>query len=258
MANELRVRSGFQDGVIDDNPLTNSATTLTSTELNVVPVIDTTNHMALILDPEETGGAPEIAYITAHTVGATTATILRGQEGTTARQHALSILWHHGPTIRDFSDGKVALAKVTAGNLTHALSSWGDLDNNLDLTIPGTSYVGDLVEVGLSARISNEAVEVYLDVASLDGVPAEVNYWGADGAESGTHAGVLAWSGPASAISTVGGSVMREIVSGDLQSGVLTLRFRVRCASASTKTINATTDIPLHVWAKNHGPGYTS
>jgi hypothetical protein len=102
MANELRVRSGFLGGLIEDNPLASGATTLTSAALASVPTIASTQHLAIILDPDGLDGAPEIAWITAHTAAATTATITKGQEGSVARAHARDIPWVHGPTVRDF------------------------------------------------------------------------------------------------------------------------------------------------------------
>lgn len=101
MANELRVRANFLGGLIEDNPLTLAATTLTSAALAAAPVIGSTQHMPIVLDPDGRYGEPEIAYITAHTASATTATILRGQEGTTARAHQRDINWSHGPTSLD-------------------------------------------------------------------------------------------------------------------------------------------------------------
>lgn len=102
MANELRIRNNFQAGVVDDNPLGSGATTLTSTGLATLPVIGSTNHMVLILDPLATAGAPEIIYVTAHTSAATTATIVRGQESSTARSHAQNISWIHCPVASDY------------------------------------------------------------------------------------------------------------------------------------------------------------
>lgn len=102
MANELRVRSGFLGGLIEDNPLTLGATTLTSAALASVPVIGSTQHLALVLDPDGFAGNPEIVYITAHSAAATTATILRAQESSTARAHDRDMAWVHSVTVRDF------------------------------------------------------------------------------------------------------------------------------------------------------------
>ena len=102
MANEIRVRSNFQSGTITDNPLTNVATTINSAAFASLPAITSTSHLPIILDPLATAGAPEIVYITAHTASATSATVVRGQEGTVARQHLTGMTWRHAPTIYDY------------------------------------------------------------------------------------------------------------------------------------------------------------
>lgn len=131
MANELRVRSGFLGGLIEDNPLTAVATTLTSASLASAPTIGSTQHMALVLDPDGFAGAPEIVYITAHSAAATTATILRAQEGTTARQHDRDMAWVHSVTVKDFDgpwrvDLLPAMATPSATVGTWSLATWSD------------------------------------------------------------------------------------------------------------------------------------
>lgn len=103
MANEIRIRTNFVAGLVEDNPLTSSATLLTSAGLASLPVIDTTNHAAIILDPDGVGGSPEIVWVTAHTASATTATILRAQESTSSRQHERDTPWVHSATATDFT-----------------------------------------------------------------------------------------------------------------------------------------------------------
>lgn len=102
MANEIRVRSNFQAGTITDNPLTNVATTVNSAAFAALPAIGATQHLPIVLDPLGSAGAPEIAWITAHTASATSATVVRAQEGTAARQHASGTVWRHAPTIFDY------------------------------------------------------------------------------------------------------------------------------------------------------------
>lgn len=105
MANELQVRQDGIGGLIEDNPLTSGATTLTSAALAAMGAIGSTQYAWVILDPEGIGGAPEHVKVTAHTAGATTATIARGLDTTTARQHEANgpvpIRWEHGPVASD-------------------------------------------------------------------------------------------------------------------------------------------------------------
>lgn len=105
MPNEIRTRQNFLGGLVENNPLAPTATTLNSGALITAVVIDSTKHMPLILDPDGVFGEPEIVWITAHAFGSTAATILRGQEGTTARQHNRDTPWLQAPTTRDFQGG---------------------------------------------------------------------------------------------------------------------------------------------------------
>lgn len=101
MANELEVRQNGLGGLVEDNPLTAGATTLTSAALAAMVAIGATQFAWIILDPFGIDGAPEHVKVTAHTAGATTATIVRAQGGTTARQHLANTPWVHGPVATD-------------------------------------------------------------------------------------------------------------------------------------------------------------
>lgn len=114
MANEIRVRSNFQAGTITDNPLTNVATTINSAAFASLPAIGATQHLPIVLDPLASAGAPEIVWITAHTASATSATVVRAQEGTAARQHASGTVWRHAALVSDY-DAVLGYAQVTAG-----------------------------------------------------------------------------------------------------------------------------------------------
>lgn len=96
-----RVRTNNVQGTVSDNPLTNVATTLNSSGLANLAAISS-QHAVIILDPLRSAGAPEIVVVTAHTGAATSATVSRGQYGTSARQHAQGTLWVHAPLTEDF------------------------------------------------------------------------------------------------------------------------------------------------------------
>lgn len=93
MANEIRARFNLVSGTLS-GALTNVATSMSSAGLANLGVIDSTNHAAITIENE-------IVWVTAHTGGATTATILRGQEGTSAAAHSSAVAWQHGPTALD-------------------------------------------------------------------------------------------------------------------------------------------------------------
>lgn len=92
-----RIRTDNVFGTTTDNPLTNVATTMNSAGLANLAAVTAPDEAIIILDPNRLTGAPEIVVVTAHTGSATSATIVRGQFGTAARQHALGTEWVHGP-----------------------------------------------------------------------------------------------------------------------------------------------------------------
>lgn len=91
-----RVRTDNVFGTITDNPLLVGATTMNSAGLANLAAVSSAEAF-ITLDPNRVAGAPEIVVVTAHTGSATSATIQRGQFGTTARQHASGTQWVHGP-----------------------------------------------------------------------------------------------------------------------------------------------------------------
>lgn len=124
MANEKRVRALAVGGLVEDNPLAAAGTTLTSAGLAALPAIGSTEHAAIIFDPDGSfGGAPFVKYVTAHTLGAPTATITAAaQEGTTARQIDRDTPWIHGPTVQDWDgagggSGLIGLLTYDPGTL---------------------------------------------------------------------------------------------------------------------------------------------
>lgn len=86
--------------------LTNAAaisdTTLTSADFatGLPSGLSTTTYVPVTLQDPSTK-AFEIVWANAHTASATTATVLRGREGTTARAWGAGTLWTVSPTLRD-------------------------------------------------------------------------------------------------------------------------------------------------------------
>lgn len=95
-----RITTNNVFGTLTDNPLLIGATTMNAAGLTNLAAV-ASNHAVIILDPLRAAGAPEIVIVSAHTGAATSATIIRGQYGTAARQHLSGVLWVHAPTIDD-------------------------------------------------------------------------------------------------------------------------------------------------------------
>lgn len=67
---------------VTDADLATGATTISGPFLAGLPVITGGDYVVLTIDPDSEQGTPEVVHVTAHTSLATTATILREQEGT--------------------------------------------------------------------------------------------------------------------------------------------------------------------------------
>lgn len=104
--------------------------------------------------------------------------------------------------------------------------------------------------VGLSCQIGNEASSLCLDAVSWVG-GAAINSWGTGGTPSDSLLGVMAWFGQASVFGFKGGSVVKQLVSGDISGGNVTVRLRYRTLTAANKVLNAATTNVLQFWATN-------
>lgn len=140
----------------------------------------------------------------------------------------------------------------TSGNMTLNSTSWANVDNGLDIVL--VAQAGDVIEVGGGWLIENQNPDLFTDVATIvSGIP--VNYFGTQGAESATSQGIHGWYGLGGGVyMSVGGGDMKELVSGDISSGTVTLRLRYRTLSAANRVVRATADNPFRWWAKNLGP----
>lgn len=78
-----------------DSGIAAADTTISSPGLAALPAIAAPAYVWICMDPLRAAGAPEWMKITAHTAGATTATVTRGEEGSTARDHLTSTDWVH-------------------------------------------------------------------------------------------------------------------------------------------------------------------
>lgn len=111
-----RLRTDNVFGTITDSPLTNVAGAVNSAGLANLPVVASPDYAVITLDPNRVHGAPEIIYVITHTGSATSATILRGREGTVARQHPAGTFWVHAPTARDLALGELGYGAAGSTN----------------------------------------------------------------------------------------------------------------------------------------------
>lgn len=109
----------FLSGTISDNPLGSGATTINSSGFANLPTIASPDTMWLTLDPSGAYGAPEVVQVTAHTAASTAITVLRAQQGSSARSHPQTTVWANPVTQVDLEGGNApgtirATLKTTA------------------------------------------------------------------------------------------------------------------------------------------------
>lgn len=256
MANEIRMRQGGIGGLIEDNPLTISATLLTSAGLAAVSGgVDSVHHLPIVLDPDGIGGPPEIAYVTTLTAGAgaTGATgLLRGQEGTTARPHDQDTSWLHGPTPRDYMAW--SSKKITSGDISFAQSTnWAKANSVFEISLP--AYVGDYLEASLNFMSGNEAQNLFPDVLTLNAAAGTaVTYFASGGTTA--NEGVEGWVCETGVYKRSGANVVvGPLGSSDVVSGrvYVTLGYRTN-NSGGAKLLLASAVNPLFWSVKNIGP----
>lgn len=90
-------------GNLASGGMTSITTTIPFAAIPPLPTISSANYAKVEIDPGLT--TYEIVYLSPYTSGATTGTVLRGQEETSAVAHAGGAVWVHGPTAADFAGG---------------------------------------------------------------------------------------------------------------------------------------------------------
>ena len=100
MALGRRLRLNNQLGTLGGSGLTSGGGTIT---FAVAPgFVTLANNAYYPISVDEGTSSFEVVYLTAYTAGATTGTILRGQEGTTGVSHSAGANWAHAYTVADF------------------------------------------------------------------------------------------------------------------------------------------------------------
>jgi hypothetical protein len=110
----MRLFQDFLGGALDADLLT-AGTSMSSPALAAMLAVASPDTMTIVIDPDGIAGAPETVHITAHTASATTATVTRGQEGTTARDHLSGTDWVAPVTANDLADSPTH--RFTAGTV---------------------------------------------------------------------------------------------------------------------------------------------
>ncbi len=146
MATTNRLFQDFISFTVDTDPGA-SGTSLSGPGLADLLVVADPDFIALTLDPEEVSGAAEIIWVSAHSSSATTATIVREQEGTTGRAHPIGTVVvagvtavvldrsfvtarHFDPIVEDFSTNprtETVELVIPSGWNTYDVEAWATL-----------------------------------------------------------------------------------------------------------------------------------
>ena len=256
--------SGSAGSVVDaalSGSHTNSTTTftfaaaLTHNNGTAVPTLAGGDYFMLAVFAA--GRMVEIVKVTAYTSGATTATVTRGQDGTSGVSHSSGAVVRNTALASDFRKIKTASASRTSGDLTATTTGNGtafyNVDTGLDLTLTGAE-AGDVVEFTPGFFVGQQNNTIVFDVCTVvSGSP--VNYF-SGGTGIITDLGIMGWFCINSVSQTVSGSTSYTLQSGDISSGSVTLRLQVRAANTTGRTISASgNSTGLRVQAKLI-PGY--
>jgi hypothetical protein len=135
-----------------------------------------------------------------------------------------------------------------SGNLTINGTNWTTLDSGLDMVL--NARAGQWIEVGMSVRWGNEAVDGMLDVFTMvSGSP--VNSVTTNAALSNTAFGNSSWRSADATTGIGGGTMPYLLVAGDISAGTVTLRAYARTGTAANKTIFAVDPrLPLILFAR--------
>lgn len=162
------------------------------------------------------------------------------------------------------SNGKVRIDRLgkvshkfvnrTAGSLTLDQTAITDVGVS-DIVL--NAVAGDTIEYGIMGVVGAAATaKVGFDVYTIVSA-TPVNPFGSGlSASLASTQGVMGWfvTDTLNAEITINGSFMYTVVSGDISNGTVTLRLRYAKANATARTLFATANVPLQVWARNLGP----
>lgn len=159
-----RLFQNFIEGTTDTT-LT-SGTTLSGSFLADLPQVINPDILVLVLDPEGSENGPEVVHVTAHSTSATSATILRAQEGTAQVTHTAP-----AKVVGSWTKAAVdALVAATTAAQADADAAQADADTNTS-ALAGHVSLGGAVHADVIAA-GADGFMTGADKTKLDGVEA--------------------------------------------------------------------------------------
>lgn len=148
--------------------------------------------------------------------------------------------------------------RLDTGDVTLSGDVWSAVDTSLDLVLDAVQP-GDELVFGLSAHFGPEAVAAHLNVVTVVGGLPYRGFAEADLVKPFDPAGFVGLPGFYATASTVVGLCLETlpytVVSEDVFNGQVSLRLMYALATTGTnRTLSASTDRPIDVWAYNLGP----
>lgn len=120
----------------------------------------------IILDPIGAGNGPEIVYVTAHTGSATTATIVRGREGTSGVSHTSTMTWVHAPTRADYELMGTTANRPSGTGLPYKWQRYFDTTLGVPLIYNGTNWIQTTPEAASVTTSETLSSTSYTDLAT--------------------------------------------------------------------------------------------
>jgi hypothetical protein len=135
-----------------------------------------------------------------------------------------------------------------AGNLTTTSTTYVDLSTPLDLTL--TAQTGDTIEYGLNASVQNTGSGNVISIEVFSLVSAAV----VNGFSGVTDGSWRTNNFNAATFLLVAGSVLYNVVSGDLSAGTITARLQWKTSAGTATLYGDGTNRRAHFYMKNLGP----
>ncbi len=132
---------GDLDATLGDNS-GGTDLTISSPALAAMQAVVAPDTMTVTLDP--TSGNPEVVVVTAHTASATTATVLRAQEGTSAREHLSGVDWRHDFTAAALNEFVLDVDTETGTSYTVVADDHGRVKRFTDAALVTVTLPVDL------------------------------------------------------------------------------------------------------------------
>jgi hypothetical protein len=190
VANERRRRGNFLSGTITDNPLASGATTVNGAALANVEAIDANEHMLMILDADGSGNGPEVCYITAHTASATSATIVRGREGTTGVSHVSGTDFLIGPVSSDWLEICTTSTRPSGNGLPY--HGQVIFDDDLDAYLGYSAALASWEPISVQVKQTRTAITANRDWTSSTPAAIPTNSCAVSFTKRGTSSALLA------------------------------------------------------------------